>query len=60
MFSDVAKRQMNSLKNSDDLSVYSDWMPELVQRIEEAVRMNRFSKPPRGPLGKEIKFWFVY
>lgn len=50
------ERQMGSLKNSDDLSMYAQWMPALVKRIDEAVKQKRFSKPPRGPLGKYTFF----
>lgn len=46
------ERQMSSLKTADNLSVYSQWMPVLVKRIEEAVQKGKFSKPPKGPLGK--------
>ncbi|XP_065214698.1 structural maintenance of chromosomes protein 6-like [Planococcus citri] len=49
------ERQMGSLKNADNLSVYDTWMPTLVQRIEEAVQRGKFSKPPKGPLGRYIQ-----
>lgn len=35
--------------------VYSKWMPQLVDNIERAYKMNKFHEKPRGPLGSYIQ-----
>lgn len=37
------------------LMVYSKWMPQLVDNIERAYKMNKFHEKPRGPLGSYIQ-----
>ena len=34
------------------VSVFGDFMPDLLRRIEEADRQGRFHKRPRGPFGQ--------
>lgn len=47
-------RQLSQAK-ADTLSVYGQHMPQLVLRIEQEHNRGRFSKLPRGPLGRYVE-----
>ncbi|XP_022796486.1 structural maintenance of chromosomes protein 6-like [Stylophora pistillata] len=34
--------------------MFGDWMPTLVSEIDVAVSQGRFTKPPRGPIGRHV------
>jgi len=40
------------LQKSNKILQFGAWMPTLLDRISKAVSDGRFTKPPRGPIGK--------
>lgn len=49
-------RSIQSMSNqSDRINFYGNWMPSLVQQIENAFKQNKFIKKPIGPIGAHIK-----
>lgn len=44
--------QQAKYRANDRLLKFGDWMPRVVNAINTAVREGRFTKPPRGPIGK--------
>lgn len=40
------------LQKSNKILQFGAWMPTLLDRINNAVRDGRFTKPPRGPIGE--------
>ena len=52
-----SQRKLNSLREGqkDSLKRFGSNVPELLRKIENAVRRGRFHKPPKGPIGACIK-----
>ncbi|XP_028414977.1 structural maintenance of chromosomes protein 6-like [Dendronephthya gigantea] len=52
-----AQRKLSSLRDGqkNSLKRFGSNVPELLQRIETAVRRGRFNKTPKGPIGARIK-----
>ncbi|KAL5265398.1 hypothetical protein ACHWQZ_G006196 [Mnemiopsis leidyi] len=50
---DMLRTQQEAKKNR--VSVFGRSMPDLLRRVEEADRLGRFHKKPRGPFGLHIK-----
>ena len=50
------QKQLNNLKESrtNRLTMFGTWIPELVQKIDDAVRRGVFHKKPVGPIGNAI------
>ena len=48
-----SQRKLNSLREGqkDRLKRFGSKVPELLRKIETAVRRGRFHKPPKGPVG---------
>lgn len=46
------RMQQAKYRANDRLLKFGDWMPRVVNAINTAVREGRFTKPPRGPIGK--------
>ena len=51
----MLRTQQEAKKNR--VSVFGRFMPDLLRKVDEADRLNRFNKKPRGPFGE---FWVVY
>ncbi|GLH00532.1 Structural maintenance of chromosomes protein 6 [Gryllus bimaculatus] len=52
----MKKHQLEKLKSeTDNLSIYGEWMPRLVRRIEDCYKQNKFVRKPLGPLGSLVK-----
>lgn len=39
-------------RTNNRIAMFGNWMPVLLDKINKAVRDGRFTKPPRGPIGK--------
>ena len=48
-----SQRKVKSLREGqkDSLKRFGSNVPELLRKIENAVRRGRFHKPPKGPIG---------
>lgn len=43
------------LQQQDTISFYGNWMPKLIETINDLYRQNKFKKKPIGPIGAYIK-----
>ncbi|XP_063676728.1 structural maintenance of chromosomes protein 6-like isoform X2 [Bolinopsis microptera] len=50
---DMLRTQQEAKKNR--VSVFGRFMPDLLRKVDEADRLNRFNKKPRGPFGLHMK-----
>ena len=46
----MLRTQQEAKKNR--VSVFGRFMPDLLRKVDEADRLNRFNKKPRGPFGE--------
>ena len=53
---DQCRRHLRDLEASrnNKMRRFGAWVPELLQKIDDAFKNGRFHKKPRGPLGKLI------
>lgn len=59
---DAVQRQLRDLQGSrnNKLKLFGSWVPDLLQRVEQADRRGKFHHRPVGPIGKEKLFWSFY
>ncbi|XP_078353144.1 structural maintenance of chromosomes protein 6-like [Oculina patagonica] len=59
---DAVQRQLRDLQGSrnNKLKLFGSWVPDLLQRVEQADRRGRFHHRPVGPIGKEKLVWSFY
>lgn len=52
---DAVQRQLRDLQGSrnNKLKLFGSWVPDLLQRVEQADRRGKFHHRPVGPIGKE-------
>lgn len=49
-------RNINSISQQQNtINFYGNWMPKLVEAIDNVFRLNKFRKKPVGPIGEYIK-----
>ena len=55
---DAVQRQLRDLQGSrnNKLKLFGSWVPELLQRVEQADRRGKFHHKPVGPIGKRDLF----
>lgn len=55
---DAVQRQLRDLQGSrnNKLKLFGSWVPDLLQRVEQADRRGKFHHRPVGPIGKEKRF----
>ena len=53
---DQCRRRLRDLEASrnNKMRRFGAWVPELLHKIDEAVKNGRFHKRPRGPLGELV------
>ncbi|KAJ7385875.1 Structural maintenance of chromosomes protein 6 [Desmophyllum pertusum] len=53
---DAAQRQVRDLQGSrnNKLKLFGAWVPELLQRVEQAERRGKFHRKPVGPIGAHL------
>ncbi len=51
-----SQRKLSSLREGqkDSLKRFGSNVPELLRKVETAVRRGRFHKPPKGPIGEML------
>lgn len=59
---DAVQRQLRDLQGSrnNKLKLFGSWVPELLQRVEQADQRGKFHHRPVGPIGKRNLFWSSY
>lgn len=49
-------KNINSIRQQQNtINFYGNWMPDLVEAIDNVFRLNKFRKKPVGPIGEYIK-----
>lgn len=58
---DAIQRQLRDLQGSrnNKLKLFGSWVPDLLQRVEQAERRGKFHQKPVGPIGNTL-FFFLY
>lgn len=59
---DAVQRQLRDLQGSrnNKLKLFGSWVPELLQRVDQAAQRGKFHHKPVGPIGKRNLFWSSY
>lgn len=59
---DAIQRQLRDLQGSrnNKLKLFGSWVPDLLQRVEQAERRGKFHQKPVGPIGNTLFFFSIF
>lgn len=59
---DAIQRQLRDLQGSrnNKLKLFGSWVPDLLQRVEQAERRGKFHQKPVGPIGNTVFFFYIF
>lgn len=59
---DAIQRQLRDLQGSrnNKLKLFGSWVPDLLQRVEQAERRGKFHQKPVGPIGNTLFLFSIF
>ena len=59
---DAIQRQLRDLQGSrnNKLKLFGSWVPDLLQRVDQAIRRGKFHQKPIGPIGNTLFLFSIF